>query len=616
MPRTSAFKGTWEENKRPYIVLAPDAYVAIQGQTTIVTCGECNRTVNVNKYLTGISTETTVDSPPGSATINLSVPDTDVNDLYVEGNFVVIPMMEVEIFAKGYYTVGGLPQYYRIFWGMITNISKNWSNGVTSFSISCKDMLHWWEKTNIILNPAFVGNEGATCGYQLFGNQFAGLNPYTIIISLAKEAMGDFSITDGSFMSEKPEAGPESAVVGQYAKDIMAYWQLKFGNIWNSLVLYGTSGTAYTFEGVGMDISPMRFASSIFQNEIDALAENKLTNEFKVQPHEIAAFKVDYTRAGDVPFFQNDTQSKLSVALTARDQIQYEFYCDTTGDIIFKPPFYNLNVIPNKPVSWINDFEIIDDNINDSEAEVVTHMTSSGNAFGGVNDYGLTDEITVPRTGVVDWHLLKRYGWRRQDFQCEWAGNPKKLFWFLIDMMDRVNAKRHNGTVTIPMRPEIRMGFPVWIPHYDSFYYVIGVSHTYSPGGQATTQLSLSAKRSKFIAPKNMGRIVKIKKKPEDKTAANAESNKNKTTNKKAEVKSEADQDRRNNTYAVTFDGATGQTAGLGDENEPNKDEPLIIRDPTTGKLLGYPNVVMVYRTTFAGEPLAKQSSGRGKVTA
>ena len=621
MSRTSAFKGSWEENKRPYIVLAPDAYVAIQGQTSVITCGECNRKVDVNKYLTGISTEATVDSPPGSATVNLSIPDTDVNDFYVEGNFVIIPMMEVEIFAKGYYTVGGVPQYYRIFWGMVISISKSWSNGTTTFSLSCKDILHWWEKTNTIMNPAFVGSEGASCGYQLFGNQFAGMNPYTVIIALAKEAMGDFSITDGSFMSFKPEAGPEKQVVGQYAFDIMAYWQLKFGNMWNSLVLYGTSGMAYTFEGAGGDVSPMRFASSIFKHEADVLAENAATANFKVQPFEITPFKVDYTRVGDVQFFQNDTQSKLSIALTARDQCAYEFYCDTTGDIIFKPPFYNLNVIPNKPVSWINDFEIIDDNISDSEQEVVTHMTSSGNAFGGTADYGLTDEITVPRTGVMDWHLLKRYGWRRQDFQCEWAGNPKKLFWFLIDYMDRINAKRHSGTVTIPMRPEIRMGFPVWIPFYDSFYYVNGVSHSYSPGGQATTTLTLSAKRSKFVAPKNLGRIVRVPSKPDDKPSANAQSNQKNPNqappadkNQRADTETDKGVTRKKiNTYKVTFDGEIGQTAGIGSENSQNSNDPLIIRDPNTGKILGYPNVVMVYRTTYADQSLNKTASEQGK---
>jgi hypothetical protein len=585
--RVSAFKGTWEENRRPYVVLAPDAYVCIQGQTTVVTCGECNRKVDVNKYVTGISTEATVDSPPGSATINLSIPDTDVNEFYVDGNFVIIPMMELEIYAKGYYTIGGMPQYYKIFWG------------VTSFTIGCKDILYWWEKTNVTTNPAFIGKEGASTGYTLFQNQFAGLNPYTIIIALAREAMGDFSITDGSFMSYKPEAGPEEPVVGQYAKDIMAYWQLKFGNMWNALVLYGTSGTAYTFQG-DSDVSPLQISSTIFRAEAEALAENRITADVKVQPGEIAAFKVDMSRAGDVQFFQNDTQTKLSCALTARDQILYEFYCDTTGDIIFKPPFYNLNVIPNKPVSWINDFEIIDDAINDSEQEVVTHMTSSGNAFGGVVDCGLTDEITIPRTGVIDWHLLKRYGWKRQDFQCEWAGNPKKLFWFLVDYLDRVNAKRHNGTVTIPMRPELRMGFPVWIPYYDSFYYVSGISHQYSPGGQATTTLTLIAKRSKFLAPANMGVIERVP----GKSKVEVEEEKGGMKQKRYFM---------SHTYQVSFSGSVGQTTGLGEENKQDDSQPLIIRDPNTGKLLGYPNVVMVYRTTYSGIPMSKQQSANGR---
>lgn len=605
--RVSGFRGTWQENRRPYLTLAPDAYVAIQGETSVVACGECRRKIDINKYLTSISTEASVDSPPGSATVNLSIPDNDITTFYVEGEFVIIPMMEMEIFAKGYYSIGGVPQYYRIFWGVVSSITKNWSNGVTTYSISCKDILRWWELTNVTINPAFTGAEGGSAGnFQMFCNQFAGMNPYTIIIALAKEAMGDFSITDGSFMSFKPELGVEKATVGRYAKDIMAYWQLKFGNIWNALVLYGTTGTAYTFRGTtSSTTSPYLLAAGIFSNEADRLNLNQETNQFKIQPHEIAAYKVDIAKAADVSLFQNETQTKLSVALTARDQIQYEFYCDTTGDIVFKPPFYNINVIPNKPVSWINDFEIIDESITDSEAEVVTHMTSSGNAFGGTVDYGVTDEITVPRTGVMDWHLLKRYGWRRQDFQCEWAGNPKKLFWFLIDHMDRINAKRHNGSMTIPMRPELRMGFPVWVPKYDSFFYVNAISHSYTSGGQATTTITLVAKRSKFIAPKNIGRITRSGTRTVTKMIKD-----NKTVpiigrDGKPTSVSEP-------TYTISFDSKVGQTAGLGSENEQDENAPLIIRDPKTGKILGYPNVVMTYRTTYDGVTLTKQMSRRG----
>jgi hypothetical protein len=546
--------------------------------------------------VTGVSTEASVDSAPGSAIITLSIPDNDVNDFYVEGKFVVIEMMEVEIFGKGYYTIGGFPQYYRMFWGLISSINRSWSNGVTTITLSCRDILRWWELTNVNKNPAFLDASKSQAGYQLFQNKFAGLNPYTVIIALAKDAMGDFSLTTGSFTSFRPEQGPEQGVIGQYAKDIMTYWQLKFGNIWNNLVLYGTSGQAYTFTGDSGDVSPLKISEQIFAQEAANLNLNPETSLFKIQPHEVAAFKIDVPRAGDVDFFQSEIQTKLSIAFTARDQISYEFYCDTTGDIVFKPPFYNLNVIPNKPVSWIYDFEILDDSLTDSEQEVVTHVTSSGNAFGGPTDWGLNDEITTPRTGVVDWHLLKRYGWRHLPMQVEWAGNARKLFYHLLDFIDRVNAKRQSGTVTIPMRPELRMGFPVWIPRFDSFYYVAGISHNFAPGGQATSILTLTAKRSKFIAPKNIGRI---------------EFSQSKTTTYKDSKGKNFTQNE--NAYEISFPSDVGQTSGLTDlSQQADSGGPAILRDPKTGKQLGFPNAVMVYRTALNQEVLARVMQQQG----
>lgn len=601
MPRVSAFRGTWQPNRRPYVVLTPDAYVSLQGSTSVIACGECRRELNVNKYLTGISTEGSVDSPPGSATVNLSIPDNDINEFYVDNNLVIIPMMEIELFAKGYFTVGGVPQYYRIFWGMVSSVQKSWSNGVTTVTLNCKDILRWWELTNVITQSAFLEAGKSQSGWNLFQNKFAGANPYTVIITLAKEAMGDFSLTTGSFTSFQPETGPEQGVISQYAKDIMAYWQLKFGNIWNNLVLYGTSGQAYTFAGEPGNVSPVKIARQIFEAEEAALNLNPETALFKIQPHEIAAVKVDLPRAGDVDFFQNETQSKLSMALTARDQAgAYEFYCDSTGDIVFKPPFYNLNVMPNKPVSWIQDYEVLDDTITDDETGVVTHITSSGNAFGGVTDFGLNDDITTPRTGVIDWHLLKRYGWRRIDVQLEWAGNPKKLFYHLLDHIDKVNARRIHGSVTIPLRPELRMGFPVWFPKYDSFFYVSSISHNYSPGGQATTQLQLIARRQKFVAPKNIG-IIKTEK---SRTTTYTDPN----------SKQKFTQTR--DTYAISFPSDVGSTSGLTSTGQDAQyGGPAVLRHPKTGKLLGFPNAVMVYRTTLSGTKLTEilQKSGNKK---
>jgi hypothetical protein len=55
--------------------------------------------------------------------------------------------------------------------------------------------------------------------------------------------------------------------------------------------------------------------------------------------------------------------------------------------------------------------------------------------------------------------------------------------------------------VTIPLRPEIRPGYPVYIPYMDTFYYISGVSHTFGYQSSCQTTLTLTAKRNKFFAP-------------------------------------------------------------------------------------------------------------------
>lgn len=599
MSRQSAFSGTFHPNQRPYLTVTADVYVALQGETTVIGCGECRRKLDLNRYVTSVSTEASVDGgSPGSATVTLTVPDTDVNNFFVDGQLLIIPMMEIELFSKGYFLVGGFPQYYRIFWGIVSSVSKSWSNGTTTITVSCKDILRWWELTNVTTNPGFIESFGSSTGnFTFWGNQFAGMNPYTVMIALAREAMGDFSLTTGSFTSFLPEKGAEEAVVGSFAMDIMAYWQLKFGNIWNSLVLYGTSGQAYSFSGESGTFSPVQISEKIFAEEERLNFVNQETGLFKINPGEIATFKQSIDRAVDFELFQSEQQSKYALANSCKDQAGYEFFCDPCGDIVFKPPFYNLNVMPNKPVSWIQDFEVLDDSVTDSEAEVYTHITASGNAFGGVMDYCLSDEITTPRTGAFDFHLLRRYGWRKYDYQCEWAGNPKKLFFHLLDYLDRLNAKRQNGTVTIPLRPELKLGFPIWFPKYDSFFYVTGISHNYSAGGQATTSLTLSAKRSKFIAPNNIGELVQTG-----------------VVTKKAVAQGKsgtATRDFNEATWTISFPDQAGASTSLAQSDVNGS--PVILRDPKTGKMLGYPNAVMVLRSSYRGDRLAEIITSMGQ---
>lgn len=598
--RISGFSGTHNPNSRPRLVISADAYIRVQGESSVRGCGECDRKININDYLTGFSTDASIDSAPGSSTIQLSIPQTSVNDFYVENQFVIIPMMEIEIYSRGYYTSSGTPQYYRVFWGIVSSVTENWSDGVSTVSISCKDILRWWELTSLTTNPAYLEAFGSSAGnYQLFQNQFSRMNHYAVIASLAKDAMGDFLQTTNSFQQFLPERGEENPVLASYAADMMAYWQLKFSNIGASLLMYGSSGESYSISNIPGSVDAQQISKAILEDEARKYKENEATQQIFNNPNEIVAFKQNISSAGDVEFMQAEQMSKLAIAMQAREQAGYEFFCDPSGDIVYKPPFFNLNVLPNKPVSWIQDFEILDYSISENEESVITHATSSGNAFGGATDWGLNDEITTPRAGAYDFHLLRRYGWRRADLQLEWAGNPRKMFYHLLDWMDKINAKRNRATITIPMRPELRMGFPIWIPRFDSFYYIEGISHQYSVGGEATTSLTLSAKRSKFIAPKNIGEIRQIQSSSESAVTTPGDKG-NQTSKPKI-------------SYSVSFPDEKGSSSGQSGPNS-SSNGPAYIRDPKTGKLLGCPNVVMVYKAAYSSKTLSKLSKAQGSV--
>lgn len=597
------FQGTWQQGIRPTIVTAPDALVHINGEPDILGCGTCRRRFDWNKYITSIQVDLNVDSAPGSASFNLSIPRHSVDEFYFDGNPLITPMMEVEIYAKGYFLVEGLPQYYPIFWGLVTEVSESYSGGAHTFSVNCSDILKWWEHCKMNVNPAFTQPLGQL-GRNIFGNVFFGTNPYDIIWTLAQQSFGDVVVGTGSLVSMYKEQ-QQKQTFNAALSDIMQYWNQRFSQIRSNLLLYGTRGTAVRGDLLYSQYKDhkgdgQRFASQAVRQANGGPDASQLG--FDPTDPEVQAFRTQFSQAGQVNFWQSEYQTKLEVANAAKEAIGYEFYMDVTGDIVFKPPFYNLDILSNKPVSWIQDIDIIDYDLSQSEAEVVTQIQLQGSYAGNV-DYGFPEEAT-PFTSVTDYHLLRKYGWRTQTFNSEFMADPVKMFYVGMDMLDRMNSKRHRGTVNVPLRPELRLGFPVYLASKDQIWYVQGISHNIQFGGRATTTLTLTAKRQKFLAPKGIGSIrlsgYKGEKSKGKGTSLSPDQAKNLTTKQLSS--------------GGQFEAKVGDAAQLPPTNVPegatgdNPYEPLVLRHPKTGRLVGYPNVVMAYTRPFipTDEELAK----------
>jgi hypothetical protein len=620
----SPFQGTYQSGIRPTIVTAPDALVYINGETQVQGCPVCKRTFDLNKYVTSIQVDLDIDSAPGSASISLSIPRHTLDDFYVDGVPILVPMMEVEIFAKGYFLLEGIPQYYPIFWGLVTEVSTGYSSGENTVTIHCSDILKWWELCRMNVNPAFTQTVGQM-GRSIFGNVFYGMNPYDVIWSLAQQSFGDVVIGSGSLTSLYKE-GQQKRTFSRALADMMLYWTERFSRIRSNLLLYGTRGVAvrgdtlYDLYKAGKDTLKKPFASRVVRHANGGKEGGQMV--FDPTDPDVVAFRTQFNQAGQVNFWQSEYQTKLEIAQHAKESIGYEFYMDVTGDIVFKPPFYNLDVLGNKPVSWIQDIDIIEWDMTDSESEVVTQITLQGN-FGGNVDYGFSEEVT-PFTSVTDYHLLRQFGWRPQTFNSEFLGDTTLMFYTGMDLLDRMNSRRFRGTITIPMRPELRLGFPVYVAPLDQFWYVKGISHNIQFGGRAQTTLTLTARRRKFIAPRGMGKLKMTSymgsgqngnqgaTPPSGASGGGSPDNIPKSTGGSQPVSNQgavgytARQLAANATFSLDSGGAAPMP------NDPELDggssmddpyAPVILRHPKTGRIMGWPNAVMIYTRPFAHNP-------------
>lgn len=598
------FQGTYQQNARQTVTMAPDAIVYINGETDIIGCPSCRKRFDLGKYITSIQVDLSVDSVPGSASLNLSIPKHVVDDFYFDGVPLVSPMMEIEIFSKGYFLLEGIPQFFPIFWGLITEVTNDYSSGEHTVTITCADILKWWDLCRMNINPAFTAPTGQQ-GRSIFGNVFFGTNPYDTIMTLAQMAFGDVILGTGSLVSIYKEKA-QTATFNYALSDIMQYWQSRFTRIRSNLLLYGVNGVAVRGDSLAQGYETGKFTKGKPLVASTAVRVANGGNEatqliFDPTDKNVTAFRTQFQQAGQVNFWQSEYQTKLELANAAKEAIGFEFFMDVTGDIVFKPPFYNLDVLSNFPVSWVQDIDIIDESYSDSESEVITQITMSG-SYGGATDYGLGEEAT-PTSSVTDYHLLRKYGWRPMPYNSEFMGDPLQMFYHGMDILDRINSRRHSATVTIPIRPELRLGFPIYIAGKDQVWYIRGISHNIQFGARATTTLNLTARREKFKAPNG----ISVLKTTGDfsKTPATAGSSPANAPAPQQDA-SPAGPPTIKQLARKAFHLELGEAAQLPpiDVDPSNAAavkayEPLILRHPKTGRICGYPNVVMVYTRPF-----------------
>lgn len=529
-------------NYRRVIKIAPDAFITVNGafggRVISPTAKEGTQDIDLQGGITSISVSSAV-SPAGAGKATIQITAPDYAGLHTKstssscGYWVTLPsgakipyflpMMELQVFMKGRFLNGTKkePTYYRTFWGFITDITEDFSDGTNRLTLQCNDMLNWWKYQKIAVSPnemsTSMGGPPVTPMSTIFKNK----NPWQIIIQLLYEtqwqsAKGEstyaFAITKYSNVFQKPIFGnfPVNAI-STLAIKMNEYWNKRFNFFGEAMAIemFGlTKKVASNAEGRSFSQGPIDPQhGSVDANQSTILRSQVLGEEGVVEQvySEImdADVSIDHNLLARVkPFGEWDLfavggqsleMSKLEIAQKVCESTHMEFFVDMNGIVVFKPPFYNMDVTKGDVEYYvIKTNEIISNSATINTDHICNYLEVTAPTL----QYS-TNLIEI--AGVhIDWESMLRYGLRHQRAWVSYGNDHKSLSLIAAAEMARINAEANTGHVTIPLRPEIRLGYPVYLANKDVYYYVSGITHSFSFGGSATTDLSLVAKRERI----------------------------------------------------------------------------------------------------------------------
>lgn len=548
----------------------PDAMVYINGHSELASCAMCNKSLDLQQYITSVSADGTTESI-ATANLTLNIPQHAAESLGVDGNFLLQTALEVVILMRGYFPMKGYAgtgqepgadgfdanavpvyPYYQVFRGVVTNVTHAYSGGFYTVTMQCANLLHFWQTLKISPNGAIFGPRpnNSLVEPSILGHKFSRVNPYSIIYTLVKVGFGAaFGVESGLQFATNITAKSDSPNGGAFAHAAQ-WWEQRWTEHSGNLRMYGISGTVYSaFEqaylGRWADIEEGSVAqvtkiakvldagkskdfdlnySKDFLEKAKELAYDPYLTSAAVYTNadgkdrateevmKMQAFAFDITKIANFTNFETEYVSKLDIAEEVKKITGFEFYQDVDGDLVFKPPMYNLDT-RSDPVYCIEDRDLI--SIDETETEPDATMVKGTGAQLGQNIQGMGLETFLGNMALfIDYKLVAKYGWKEETFESVYLSSPHALFISAMNRLDLANVGVKSASISIPLRPELRPGFPIYVRHLDCFYYVKSFSHSFSFGGECTTSIQGVAKRAKWLPPMDIptdGKFPSIK---------------------------------------------------------------------------------------------------------
>jgi len=442
--------------RRNVLKIAPDAFITINDATTSAVVSPMEpsgvKTTDMRGGVTSINVSSAV-TPAGAsrATIEVIAPQYKGlhEDYYITlpngtRTPVFTPMMEVKIYMKGRFLEEEFkwaPKYYPVFWGMITGVQENYNSGAYTFSITCEDLLCWWKHQKITMQSGVINTFFGGGTMQRFPSTFQNMSPWEILLALftdtffmqEDESQGiqrrlDFLYPQLSNIAQQPDIEYLRETWGPFANKAVDYWKKRFG--FGVLSENDTvDGRAATSEDIAASMNNIPLEMYGMRGPIswDTISKRLMSfldkTNFQVgtQTDRKANIDLDFhmlARVQPYGLFDNygdgsepNILSKLDIINAVCEKVNMEFFVDTNGSFVFKPPLYNLDVRSGDLAYYrVGPEEIVNFNTNFDSNSVLNYLVVTGPVwpqtkmeaiglhadFESIKNYGIrSDQITV-----------------------------------------------------------------------------------------------------------------------------------------------------------------------------------------------------------------------------
>lgn len=523
--------------ERELIKTCPDLVVYLEGlpylQNPFLTTNPKKPVlVNFNDFVTSFNANYDIDQAVPTCAITLVVP-AHLRYLFQApgGTNLIKSMMQVQVFAKGYYFANdGNTIFHRVFKGFTSHITHTDDGKALDISIQCSGILGFFDMMQIDLSPA-VQSSSPTSMTPL-KSILASMSPYA---QLAFTFLYP-SFTDGFYVNSLLQPTIEQTDYFAAIQDsFIAKWQTILADISREAHIYGLQvkdiKDTFTFlqtiakaaEQKGSKGWSFLAAQEAFLSNIkESNSATDIQNTAKIR-----RFLPDLG-LGTLQLLNGRVTSRLEFLRSLTRLINYECYQDIDGQIILKPPLYNLDVTnlgsdtesdannlfqdSHKNTNFTNATnpfianlaEILNESETEDQGAVrATRMVIQGNTTSD-SQFVQINAIMRATGEFIDLPKLAQFGLREEPARTiAWLqdNEPFAVFAQCAAEMALANRAFRTYSFSIPMRPELHLGFPMYIPHRDMYGYIKSVNISYQIGGGATMGITLDAIRKRPMFP-------------------------------------------------------------------------------------------------------------------